>query len=309
MTKRERIRAALNGQPVDRTPYSLWYHFRLDPPVGEAMAQAELDFYHRYDPDLLKVMHDIPYEMPEGLALVESPADWSRLQVLEGNRGSFGQQLATLKSILAGRGDDGPVVDTVFGTFATAEKVCGKRTLELLRQDPEATHRGLRTITESLCNYARALVASGIDGIYLAISGAASDTMSEDEYRSTFLAYDQQVLAAATGAWLNVAHQHGVGIYPNLVLDLQGYQVYSWSGQLEGNPGVSAIRPKTDLCLLGGVNEATFGKVSPSEVLRQAKEAIAAGGDTFILGPGCAVPTPPDSSDENLKSFQAAVAA
>ncbi len=136
MNKRERILAACQAQPVDRVPYSLWYHFGLEPPAGEEMVRAELDFYRRYDPDLFKIMHDIPYEMPPDLPRVQSAADWRRLPVLDGQSGNFGQQLAAIRQIRAQIGDDVPLVDTLFGVFATAQKLCGGRTLEFLRADP-----------------------------------------------------------------------------------------------------------------------------------------------------------------------------
>jgi uroporphyrinogen decarboxylase len=308
MTKRERILAAIEGRPVDRLPYSLWYHFRLDPPAGPDMAEAELNFYHKYDPDLLKVMHDIPYEMPDDLPIVKSIEDWERLPVLDGVSGNFGKQLATLKMIRDGMGDDGIIVDTIFGAYATAEKVCEKRTLEFLRQNPEAVHKGLKKIAASLSNYARALVDAGIDGAYLAISGAASDTMPAEEYQKNFLAYDQQVLNAASNARFNVVHHHGAGVYPELVLGLKNYAIYSWSGQIQGNIGLKEMRLKTTSCLMCGVDETTFGAVSPQNIMDQIKKAIAdTQGHRFIVGPGCAVPTPPACTEANLKAFRQAI--
>ncbi len=308
MTKRERIAAACAAQTVDRVPYSLWYHFRLDPPAGEGMARAELDFYHRYEPDLFKVMHDIPYEMPADMPQITSLGDWARLPVLSGTTGHFGAQLATVRQIIEEIGDDAPVIDTVFGIFSTAEKLCGKRTLEWLRQDPDAVHAGLRNIASSLANYARNLIANGADGIYLAISGAASDTMEAEEYRKHFMTYDQQVLDAAEEGTTNVAHHHGMGIYPDLVLGLRGYQIYSWSDRQAGNPKLREMRLRTSACLMGGVDETTFSTVSPEEVAQQVKEAIAVtNGLGLIVGPGCAVPTPPESPDENLRAFRRGV--
>jgi uroporphyrinogen decarboxylase len=308
MTKRERIMAAIEGRPYDRIPYSLWYHFRLDPPAGPNMAKAELDFYHKYDPDLLKVMHDIPYEMPKDMPLVRSIEDWAKLDVLDGVSGNFGKQLDTLKMIIAEKGDDGPVIDTVFSIFSTAEKVCGKRTLEFLRQDKTAVHAGLEKITKSLANYAKALVEAGVDGIYLAVSGAATDTMPLDEYRENFMAYDQQILDAARAAKVNVLHHHGSGIYPEVSLQLTGYHILCWSDRLPGNLSLKEMRLKTTHCLMGGVNETTFGADTPESILSQIKDAIfATNGQKFIVGPGCAVPTPPDSPDENLRTFRKGV--
>lgn len=309
MTKRERLLATLAGATTDRIPYGLWYHFRLDPPAGDAFVEAELDFYWKFDPDFLKVMHDIPYEMPTGIPKIESPADWAKLTVLDGETGNFGRQLAAIRRILAGMGDDGPVVDTVFSIFSTAQKLCGNQTLEHLRADPDAVHAGLRKVAQSLANWSAALIRNGGAGIYLAVSGAASDTMPAEEYRSHFLQYDQQILNAAGGGWFNVLHHHGVGIYPDLMLPLEGYHVYGWSNRLAGNPSVREMRLKRTGCLMAGVNELEFGRMKPEALLAEAKDAMEeSGGRAFIVSPGCAVPTPPESPEENLHIFHHAVA-
>ena len=310
MTKRERVQAACAREAVDRVPFSLWYHFRLDPPAGPGMARAELDFYRKYDPDLFKVMHDIPYEMPGDMPEVTSAEDWRKLPVLDGVTGNFGQQLATVKQIIAEKGDDGPVIDTVFSIFSTAQKVCGKRTLEFLRSDPEGLHVGLKSLAASLANYARALIDSGADGIYLAISGAASDSMDSQTYQKHFLPYDQQVLDAAVGGRANVAHHHGQGIYPELVLGLKGYQFYSWSDRMQGNPSIREMRLRTSLCLMAGVDEVHFGEATPEEIARQAADALEqVDVKGLIVAPGCAVPTPPESPDANLRAIRQRVEA
>ena len=100
MTKRERVMAAVEGRPVDRVPFSLWYHFRLDPPAGEGMAQAELEFYRKYSPDLFKVMHDIPYEMPPDRPQIEQSNDWRRLPVLDGKSGNFGDRSVVVVHVI-----------------------------------------------------------------------------------------------------------------------------------------------------------------------------------------------------------------
>jgi uroporphyrinogen decarboxylase len=308
MTGRERMLAAVSGKPVDRVPYSLWYHFRLTPPAGENMALAELDFFRRCRPDLMKVMHDIPYEMPAGLPKVEVVDDWARMPVLDGKSGNFGAQRKTVQMIKAGLDEDVPVIDTVFNVYSIAQKVCGQRVMGFLGTDPEKVHIGLRNIAQSLANYARELVAGGADGIYLAIAGAAMDSMPAEEYRKHFLGYDQQILDAASEAVVNVAHHHGTGIYPELVLSLQGYHIYSWSNRLSGNPDLREMRLKTQICLMSGVDETSYGTCKPEEILAQAKEAISAtNGRGFILAPGCAVPTPPETPEENLHALRIAV--
>src|SRR5262249_52589889 len=72
LTKIDRVLAALRGEPVDRLPFSFWYHFGLQHRPGKVHAEAELDFYRFYQPDFLKVMSDYPYPLPKGLDVVDT---------------------------------------------------------------------------------------------------------------------------------------------------------------------------------------------------------------------------------------------
>src|SRR5439155_23979614 len=55
MTRRERIRAALNREPVDRVPYAGWRHFPAVDKSPAGLAQATLRFHERYGSDFLKI--------------------------------------------------------------------------------------------------------------------------------------------------------------------------------------------------------------------------------------------------------------
>ncbi len=79
MTKIERLRTTLSGKPVDRPPFSIWYHFGNQHASPEQAAQVHLDFFEYYDLDLLKVMNDYDYPMPEGMEVMDTPADLKRL--------------------------------------------------------------------------------------------------------------------------------------------------------------------------------------------------------------------------------------
>ena len=51
MNKIERVRAALAGQPVDRPPLTVWYHFGNQHAPAERTAQVHLEFFDHYDLD------------------------------------------------------------------------------------------------------------------------------------------------------------------------------------------------------------------------------------------------------------------
>src|SRR5690349_10660057 len=66
MNPRERVRRALEGQEVDRPPFSFWHHFGLEKYPGDRHAQATLEFHRKFRTDLVKVMSDYPYPKPAG---------------------------------------------------------------------------------------------------------------------------------------------------------------------------------------------------------------------------------------------------
>ena len=46
MNKIERMKAALEGEPIDRVPFSLFYHFSKAQFSGESMAKAHIEYYN-----------------------------------------------------------------------------------------------------------------------------------------------------------------------------------------------------------------------------------------------------------------------
>src|SRR2546427_2448365 len=54
MSRRERVLAAVNRQPVDRVPYAVWRHFPSVDHSPAGLAQATLRFHERYGSDFLK---------------------------------------------------------------------------------------------------------------------------------------------------------------------------------------------------------------------------------------------------------------
>ena len=53
MDKRERLQAAIKGEPVDRVPVALWRHFPVDDQRPEDLAAATIEFQTQYDFDFV----------------------------------------------------------------------------------------------------------------------------------------------------------------------------------------------------------------------------------------------------------------
>ena len=309
MNQAERIRAALAGEAPDRAPFSLWYHFRREPETGDGFVRVTLDFYRTYEPDLLKVMHDTPYEMPVDNPVFETPEDWKLLPVNPPEAGGFGEHLRSLRHIAEHKNDDAPIIDTVSSVFATAQRITEGRVLEHLQAEPETVKAGLQRLAAALAGYARAVVeAAGAAGIFLAVSGADAQTMPTAQYEEIFLPLDKMVLSGAAGGWCNVVHLHGDDLPMERLLPLieQAHAV-SWSDRAAG-PELSEVRTQTGKCVVGGVNERLIGGYAPEQVRAEIAEALArTGGRGVIIAPGCAVPT--ETPPANLRAFKEAVEA
>ena len=293
MTQGERIYATLAGSETDRTPFSLWYHFALSEPSAEALARETLGFYRMYEPDLLKVMHDLPYDLPADLPVLEKPEDWTRLMVHPPDTGAFAEQLRALKMIVRDKNDDTPVVDTIFSIYAAGQQLTGGRLMAQLDADPAPVRAGLAHLAGALAAYAEAVVGeAGCAGIYLAISGATTDTLPAERYAREFLEMDRRILSGAAAGRCNVVHLHGDNLYFDMLAPLiDQAQVVSWSDRAAG-PALAEIQARTGKTVMGGVNERTIAGKTPDAVRAEIADAVAqAGRRGLIVAPGCAVPT------------------
>src|SRR5436190_1265999 len=144
MTKRERVVAALGGQPIDRPPVAFWRHAPDVDHTAKGLAEAMLSFHRRFDLDLVKVMSSGVYCVedwgcrvadtgaPSGAKqcvehAVRAAADWARVRELDPGGGALGRELEAVRLIVRGRHDDAPVLHTVFTPLTIAKKLAGDR--------------------------------------------------------------------------------------------------------------------------------------------------------------------------------------
>lgn len=304
-TKRDRVMSAVQCMHADRVPVSFWYHFPLDFPSGKPLADAEIEFYRKYDLDFLKVMHDLPLDLPEGMTEITDPDEWAKIRALNPREGHFAHQLEALKIMRRELGNDVIIIDTVFNPHHAAGKLCGKKFMDHYRANPEVVIRALRTVTVSIMDYAQAWIEEGGDGIYYALDGAQTACMTEEEYGGIFKPLDYMILDAAMAEGsFNFLHIHGTDIMFGLLHDLPSH-VLGWSNRLTA-PSLFDARGIHQGCIAGGIDEVGIAEMSAEDVLHQGRSSIAeAGVDGFILTCGCAVPT--DTAEEKLMAIRQAV--
>lgn len=291
MTKVERVRAAVAGRPVDRPPFSIWYHFGLQHASAERTAQAHLEFFDAYDLDWLKVMNDYSYPMPPGVETLDRAADLARLAPLDPAATPMGAQLEVIERLARALAGRALVVDTVFNAWNTLRRNVVKDAMgPFMREHPKALERALGAVNESLIRYARASLARGAAGIFFSVP-ASEEFVTRDEYERFMRPFDLALLGAlASAGELHVLHAHGTRLHLDRLLDYPVHAI-SW-GDREGGPSLAEARRRTDRALMGGIDHVHFAYVSAAAIRAQVRDAVAAAGrERLFLAPGCAVAT------------------
>src|SRR5581483_3816874 len=225
MSKRERVRAALAGDEVDRVPISFWGHFEADPRTGEEVAAACLAFQRRFDWDFVKMMPSgmyfpqalgceiTPASGPGGVnglatSVVNSAADWARLPELDPTKGWLAEHVESVRIARRELGPDVPIIQTLFSPLTVAHKLSLNGAFgRYVREETDALIKGLESITRSSIKFAQATLDAGADGFFYATQDATLDELTEPEFERLGKAYDLQVLKALDDrAWFNLFH-------------------------------------------------------------------------------------------------------
>ncbi|HEX9900051.1 MAG TPA: uroporphyrinogen decarboxylase family protein [Candidatus Methylomirabilis sp.] len=291
MTKIERMRATLAGEPVDRPPFSVWYHFGNQHAAPEWTARAHLEFFEFYDLDLLKVMNDYDFPMPDGMDSMASPGDLVRLTRLDLVRTPMGRQLQAIELIAKALKGKALFVDTVFNAWNTLRRNLVKEAMEpLMANHPNALEAALQVVNDNLIQYALATLERGAAGIFLSVP-ASAENVTPEQYARFMRPFDLQLLNAVRGKGeCHILHAHGEKLYLDQVLDYPVH-VLSWA-DLNGGPSISQARRRTPLTLMAGLDHLKFPDLSAALIRTQVRSARSQAGNTkFILAPGCSVPT------------------
>jgi uroporphyrinogen decarboxylase len=309
MTKRERVRAAVNGGSVDRVPIALWGHFPSDPHRVADLVAETLRFQQAYDWDLVKMMPSGMY-FPEALgctltpaagpgavnglsdSVIKEPADWTRLPVLDARIGWLAEHLESVRQVREALGPDVPIIQTLFSPLTVAHKMSlhlpFKRSVSEYRA---ALETGLRSLTDSSLRFAEATLDAGADGFFFATQEANRDTLSEADFASLGKRYDLEILQAirqrATLVMLHVCREN---IYADLVADYP-VDAINWEPQKTA-PTLGDARGVWRQTLVGGLDRyGAILKGTPRDVRSEVADVIrTAGREGFIVSAGCALP-------------------
>lgn len=306
MTKRERVRATLAGDEVDRPPVSLWGHDYIREWSQEGLVAATLENYRAHDLDFIKLnprwtmfaeawgaKYQPPdtQENPRAVSRpVHSPEDLDAIEPVDATGGPFHEHLEGLRMLLTKLDDEVDVIQTLFSPLAVTAMLAGRPSniQDFAREDPARVHRALAAVTQTLAAYGAATIAAGASGVFFApLFWASHDTCSEEFYREFGRPYDLQVLSAVRGAEFNVLHVCQNHNMLELVLDYP-VSAFNWDDHGDGNRSLAEARALTDKAVMGGIDRVRLGS-APAEVRDEVRVVLAEGSErTFVTG-GCSV--------------------
>src|SRR6267378_732426 len=197
MTRRERIRKTIQGEPTERHPMSFWRHFYDREGSAKDLAEAMLEFQRKYDWDFMKVNPRASYHVEDwGIKTerpgkgpldkpkvvqspVREPADWEKIRPLDPTKGTLGEMLDAEERIAA--------------------EIHGER-----------VHGALRSITDTFIAFVRETMQRGASGIFFATTDYANPTRIDKALLEEFgRPYDLRVLEEAKQGLLNTIHVCG----------------------------------------------------------------------------------------------------
>jgi uroporphyrinogen decarboxylase len=324
MKTRERVMAALRGDPVDRVPLAFWmHHFAAENAVDSFVAET-LRLATEFGWDYLKpqsraqcfaeawgLRYRASGERAVAYTRTHAPctgaADLRRLQPADPATGALGDQLTALRQIRAGVGDT-PIIWTAFSPLMVAPYLLEggvEQTLAVAREEPAALEAALAAIAHTLAGYARLAVTAGADGLFYATNVARRDLLSPAECRRFQRPYDRLVLDAVASAPFNVLHVCGSGVLFEEFVDYP-VQAVSWA-LAEGNPSLREGRRRTGRAVMGGLPaKPVIATLSPDAVAERARAAVKEmDARALLLGPDCSIN--PDTPAALLHAARAAL--
>jgi uroporphyrinogen decarboxylase len=310
MSRRERVLAAVNRQPVDRLPYAVWRHFPTVDRSPAGLAQATLRFHERYGSDFLKITPRGGYAVeawgcvesdtvredghrPCATCAVGSPEDWTKIRPLDpATAPGYAEELETIVRLgFDRRIGDAPALPTLFSPLSLARKLSGDRLARDLREHPAAVTGALEAITDTLIKFALLTLAEGVTGIFYSIQAASRSVISDEDYARFGEPYDRQVLEAVAGtSALTIVHCHGDRLMFDRLARLPGH-VWNWDDRATA-PSLRDGRARVPGAVLGGLDQwKTLRDGTPEQAAAEVRDAIAqTDGTGLIVGPGCVLP-------------------
>lgn len=317
------INEAFSGSGfTDNVPVSVWKHFPNDDRTPKGLAQKELEFQQRFDPDLKKISFHGRYCCVDfgckayydgslsgstnckehAIAAIE---DWETLEPVDVNDGEFGDQVKAVELLNKELEDVVPMMATVFAPIMVADKLTDNLTAQL-RSSPEVIEEAVKMLERIMAEFSRACLDAGAKGIFYASQqlsrGDTGRALTDEEFKRFSLRPDIALLKNIRNrAEFIVMHLHGHNIRFKEVIKAYPIDGANWHDQ-QTFPSLEEARDIFSGALLGGIDENDSLRKDSAEAIEEKLHSTlnAVGQGRLIVAPGCVIPQ--DVPDENIEA-------
>ena len=326
MTPKERIYAILKGGSYDRpavTPiFMAWSanfigrtyrDYYLD---GDVLVQAQLAVTRAFNLDQISAISDpwreaSAYGMdfvypPEGVGrpkelLIKTLDDISCIREFDiENAERTKQRIESVRKMASEVGQTHSVLGWVEGPLAEYGDLRGVETAMFdLIDKPEVFIKAGEVIVQNAITFAVAQIKAGADMI--GVGDSAASLIAPDMYAELVLPLQQKLFAAIHEAGAAVK-LHVCGNIKNIVQHMakSGTDIIDVDWMVPLEQARELTGPQITLC--GNFDPVcVLFEGSSQDVADAARQCLEAGGDTFILMPGCEVP--PATPEQNIRAF------
>ncbi len=326
MNSKERIYATLRGESVDRvavTPiFMAWAaHFigrkyrdyYLD---GDVLVDSQLAVTRAFGIDQISAISDpwreasaygMEFEYPEeGVGkpadtLLKGKNDIARLKKVDIRKAErTKQRIESVRRMAKEIGKTHSVLGWVEGPFAEYADLRGLEAAMLdLMDRPDYFRQAAEAIIENEIKFAVAQVKAGADMI--GVGDAAASLISPNQYKEFVLPLEKKLFDAIheTGGAVKLHICGNVSNHVEFMAE-SGADIIDLDWMVPIEQTRELLGPDVTLC--GNFDPAAvLLQSTPEKIAEAARECIEAGGERFILMPGCEVP--PATPEENIRAF------
>lgn len=312
MTHIERIKAVLEGKPVDRPPMVAWGpHFNLEDKHTGDFTKAVIAYQNQHDFDILKVMQNGLYNTEDyGQVIADTensddacylktkvPAftcldDWKNATRKDVHKGAMAREVESIRIICEYYKDQVPVLPSIFGPYRMLTQLIGyapgnpsayggkpafvgEEIMPYIHEHEEEYFHVMDVITEQVIDIMNAFLDVGAAGFFFCPGGSYVDPCcTEEDYLKYIRPYDQRALEAIQGrAWFTMLHICGMEAQNfHHMLSLPA-QAINWEDCSPLNPSIAEVRAQCDKVLMGGLDRNSDFYGSDREKVKQTLRA------------------------------------
>ena len=325
MTKRERVAAAVSGEPVDRAPASLWGHNFLREWSNDELVGETVEQYEAYDWDFIKInprwsmfaeawggVYEPPVEQtPQTMvnAALESLDELHEVVAVHAERGVFGEHVESTRLVVERTGGEVDVIQTVFSPMsvlrldargAPARPQAGRRRgagrgPRRNRADHRDDHQLQPRQPER--RRERRLLRTAAVGEPPRTQRRTSTASSG--VHMTYRCWTRSATPRST------SYTSATPTTCSPTARLPGRSRSTGTTATRPTPGLADVWAESDRAVMGGVSRTGLGDLSADEIGAQAGEAAAVGPSRVFVTGGCSIP--PHTTHENRAAVAAAV--